>query len=100
MIRCAVFISPSAKKTLSNHIQKLWQEQEPEKTSNEHVNWLIDQLQDYFLNVLPMNPAGNPRQDLIHKGVRLHLLGFYEIYYFFDGNSVYVAHITRQSGPN
>jgi len=91
----AVFIAPSAKAELAEHIQKL--HQDSKEYSDQGANWLIEQLQDFFLKILPANPAGSPRQDLLHRGVRVQLVGFYEIYYFFDGEHVYIAHIARTS---
>ena len=89
----AVFISPLAKAALTEHIQQL--HQEAEEYSDQDADWLIQQLQDFFLTKLPANSAGGQRQDLLHRGVRVQLLGFYEIYYFFDGKYVYIAQITR-----
>ena len=89
----AVYISPLAKAALTEHIQQL--RQDTEESFGQDPNWLIEQLQDFFLTKLPANSAGGQRQDLLHRGVRVQLLGFYEIYYFFDGKYVYIAQITR-----
>ncbi len=87
-----VFISSHAKRKFAQHLYEL----SHEKPENEEALWIIEQLKDFLLNGLAASPERGIRRDIIHKGIRVYLYGFYEIYYYFNGKSVYIAYIAYQ----
>ncbi len=83
-----LFISPHA----ASHFRHLLNEPN-ELADGQNTPWLIEQLEDFFLQKLRLCPASGLRKDAIHRGVRVQPYGFYDIYYFFNGKNIYIAHI-------
>ncbi len=84
-----VFISSPVRQELINHFNSLLRESPDE----QDAPWLIEQLKDFFLNKLSLSPTYGLRKDEIHQGIRVQPYGFYEVYYYFNGQNIYIAHI-------
>jgi len=97
MKKYPVTFSPTSQEELINH----WQYIAEDSQNTDIADSVIDEVAEFCLEKLAFLPEMGTRRDYITEGIRFFPVGSYGgsygVYYFFNGETVYVAHVLHQS---
>lgn len=88
-----IIFSSTSQEELHNH----WLYIAEDSQKPDVADAVIDRITDFCFEKLAYFPEMGTRRDYVAEGIRFFPVGSYGIYYFYNGETVYVAHVLHQS---